>query len=328
MSECSSCGSHVNAGDRFCPSCGTAIAAAPVPEEPSAAPRSSRSGLRTALLLGGGCLTALVVGTVLLVTAVFHFSGDATEAAKKHVELIGAGDVERAYESASADLRQVTPLESYRRLVETRPVLRRIREVSFPERSVEAGVATVTARLEDESGRVFEVPMRLRKEGAEWRLLAIDWSGVPAEPGQDRTEERPTDRTPARPAQRAAAPSTRPTRPTRSGGPSVGTVVIGSGRNSDGRLIRPGQPVSGSAERLSADIELVDHPRGGRVLIWIERADTGGRTEPVEAAVEGEGSGNLTFNLSLGDEGIPPGEYRLVVLLGEDARFETPFRAN
>ena len=41
----------------------------------------------------------------------------------------------------------------------------------------------------------------------------------------------------------------------------------------------------------------------------------------------GEGAGTLTFNLDLGAEGLPSGEYRLVVLLGEEGRFETPFRA-
>ena len=73
-----------------------------------------------------------------------------------------------------------------------------------------------------------------------------------------------------------------------------------------------------------ADIELVNHPREGRVLVWIERADIGARTEPVEAYVEGEGAGTLTFNLDLGEEGLPSGGYRLVVLLGEEGRFETP----
>ncbi len=323
MSECSSCGSPVNAGGRFCPSCGKAITAPSVPTAPSEPSRSSRPGLRKALLAGCGCLVLLVVGAVLLFIAVFHLSGDATEAARKHVELIGSGDVDQAYESASATLREMISLEGYRQVVETRPVLRHVRDVSFPERSVEAGVATVTARLEDDSGRSFDVPMRLRKEGDEWRLLAIDWSSVPVEPGEPRPVAPPTPR--ARPADpRPLVPPTTRTVPSR---PSVGAVAIGSGRDGDGRLIRPGQPVSRAAPQLSANIELVDHPKGGRVRIWVERAETGDRTEPVEASVEGEGSGNLTFNLDLGGEGLPPGEYRLVVLLGEDGRFETPFRA-
>ena len=327
MSECPGCGSAVGVGHRFCPSCGKAIVAAPVAGESSPAPRSSRPGLRTALLVGCGCLAVLLVVGALLVVAVFQFSGDATEAARTHVELIGAGDVERAYQSASEDLREVTPLESYRLLVEARPVLRQIREVSFPERSVDAGVATVTARLEDESGRVFDVPMQLRKEGEEWRLIAIDWSGVPVESEESRGEA------PAAPPSARAAPPEAPAAPpapraTPSDRPSVGTVTIGSGRDGAGRLIRAGQPFSASAERLCADIELVNHPRGGRVRIWVERADTGARTEAVEASVEGEGSGDLTFNLDLGEEGLPAGQYRLVVLLGDDGRFETPFTAD
>ena len=68
MPECPGCGSRVEPGDRFCPSCGREVAAAPV----SAAPPSSfsappRAGARKALLAGGGCLAVVAVGTVLLV---------------------------------------------------------------------------------------------------------------------------------------------------------------------------------------------------------------------------------------------------------------------
>jgi hypothetical protein len=281
--------------------------------------------VRKAVLAGCGCLALVGIGTALLVIVVFGLSGDATKAARAHVELIVSGDVEQAWATTSATLREVTSLESYEQVVKARPVLRRIRDVSFPERRVEGDVATLTARLEDDASRTYDLPMRLKKEDDEWRLVAIDWSAVPPE-SPPEPEARPAPAVvPARaPAPRPVPPPT--PRPS-SAGPSVGTVVIGSGRDGAGRLLQAGAPIQRGATRLSADIELIDHPLGGRVLVWLERADTGARTEPVEATVKGEGSGTLTFNLDLGEEGLPPGEYRLVVLLGEEGRFETPFRA-
>lgn len=327
MPECPRCGSRVEPGDRFCPSCGGEVVA---PPPAAAAPVTSgpaRPGLRKALLAGCGCLALLGVGTALLLVVVLGLSGDATKAARAHVELLAAGDVDEAWAGTSRALREVTSLESYRQVVEARPALRRVRDVSFPERHVEGDVATLTARLEDDAGRSFDVPMRLREEGDTWRLIAVDWSDVPPEAPPPQAESRPA---PPAPATGAPAPRSVPpppaTRPS-STGPSVGAVVIGSGRDGAGRLVRPGAPVQRGAARLSADIELVDHPRGGRVLVWVERADTGARSEPVKADVEGEGSGTLTFNLDLGEQGLPPGAYRLVVLLGEEGRFETPFRA-
>ena len=275
MPECPGCGSRVEPGDHFCPSCGREVAAAPV----SAAPPSSvsappRAGARKALLAGCGCLAVVAVGTALLVAILFGLSGDATKAARAHIDLVASGDVDQAWAATSTALREVTSLESYRQVVEARPVLRRIRDVGFPARSVEGGVATLTARLEDDAGRSFDVPMRLSKEGDQWRIVAIDWSGVPPESPPEPAEPRPD---PAAPRTRTPAPRPVPpptTRPSPTG-PSVGDVVIGSGRDGAGRLVRPGAPIQRGATRLGADIELIDHPRGGRVRVWIERVDTG-----------------------------------------------------
>ncbi len=343
MPYCPNCGAQVAAGDRFCPSCGggigsppagggppaaTPISAQPVaaaPPPPPLAPgvasvaatKPGGSTMRKVFMVGGGCLGALIVGVALIVGAALLFTDDAAEAARDHLEMIKAGQVEPAYQNTSPAFRESTPLEQYRELVESRAILKEITDIGFPEREVENGVATLKARVKEAGGLAFDVPIRLRKEGEHWKMIAIDWSEVPVGapvPGGEGA---------AIPRAEVVAP---PAEPVPMGEPSVGTVVIGAGREDDGSLIRPGKSVSKDARRLSADIELIDHPAGGRVRVWVEKQGANARTEPIECSVQGQGRGNLTFNLNLGDDGIPPGEYRLVVLLGEERRFETPFK--
>lgn len=342
MPYCPNCGAQVAAGDRFCPSCGGGIGsspagggpptAAPISAQPMAAAsstppppptpgvaagRPAGANLRKVFMVGGGCLGALFVGVALIVGAVLLFTDDAAEAARDHLEMIKAGQVELAYRDTSPAFRESTPLEQYRELVESRAILKEITDIGFPEREVENGVATLKARVKEAGGLAFDVPIRLRKEGEAWRMIAIDWSEVPV------GAPIPDGEGAAIPRAEVVAP---PAEPAPMGEPSVGTVVIGSGREDDGSLIRPGKSVSKDARRLSADIELIDHPAGGRVRVWVEKQGGNARTEPIECSVQGQGRGNLTFNLNLGDDGIPPGEYRLVVLLGEERRFETPFK--
>jgi hypothetical protein len=260
---------------------------------------------------------ALIVVVVAIVGGVLWFTDAAVEAGKGHLILIRDGKVEEAYQSTSSDFQKEVPLAGYREIVEARAVLREMRDIRFPERNIENGVATITARVTDAGGNGYSVPMRLRKEGDQWRVIAIDWNEVPVGSPSGGAEA---------PTVARADPVAPPAEPLPMADPSVGTVVIGMGRDDDGQLIWPGKTVPKRAQEISADIQLINHPRGGRVRVWIERKDGGAQTEPIEAMVEGQGAGNLTFNLKLGDEGIAPGDYLLVVLLGADGRFETPFK--
>lgn len=342
MPFCPNCGSEVTGGDRFCPSCGGMIggasAGAQVPVAPApfrhggepspikpivmaaagpASAKTSPSRRRAPFLVGGGCLIALILMVGVILCGVLWFTDDAVEAGKGHLALIRDGRVEEAYQSTSPDFQKEVPLAGYREMVEARAVLREMRDIRIPERNIENGVATITARVKDAGGNGYNVPMRLRKEGEQWRVIAIDWNEVPVGSAAGGADA---------PAVPRADPVAPPAEPLPMADPSVGKVVIGTGRDDDGHLIWPGRTVAKTAERISADIQLINHPAGGRVRVWIERKDGGGRTEPIEAMVEGQGGGNLTFNLKLGDEGIEPGDYLLVVLLGEDGRFETPFK--
>lgn len=276
-----------------------------------------RSAWRRPMFMAGGCLGGLILLLVVLVGGVLLLTGGAVDAAKEHLGLIKEGRVEEAYQATSPDFQKLVTLAGYRELVEARATVLATAEIGVPERDVENGVATITAQIKDVGGAVYDVPMRLRKEGDAWRMIAIDFSEVPV----GSPSGAPVD-----PAVPRADPVKAPEDPLPAAPPSVGTVVFGSGRDDAGDLIWPGNQVSRTAGQISADIQLINHPAGGRVRVWIERKGGGARTEPVEGSVEGQGSGNLTFNLKLGKEGIEPGDYLLVVQLGEGERSETAFK--
>jgi hypothetical protein len=248
-----------------------------------------------------------------LVTLVVYLSSGATDAAREHLECLIRGDVAIAYQKASPAFRATIGLDAYQALVNARPLLRQTKDISLSDRKVENDIATVTAQLTDHGGAHRSVPMRLRKESGEWLMIAIDLSGIPAQQGSPVKPEttNPTE------GLKPAAPDEK--------GRSVGTVVFGSGRTESGELIKPGEIVSSSIETLSADIALVNHPLGGAVRVWIEHIASGRQTAPVSATIEGEGSGNLPFDLHLGEEKLSPGKYHLVILLDEDMRVVREF---
>lgn len=266
--------------------------------------------------MGSGCLT-LLLALGAIIALILFFTGGATDAARDHLNKLVRGDVVSAYEAASPAFRESLSLEAYKSMVASRSDIQQTRSVSIPERGIENGIANITAQLTDSHSVVRSVPMRLRKEGGRWLLIAIDLSAFPSANSPSAPVE------PAPISSQSNAP-----KPAR-GEPRIGTVVIGSGRNESGALVRPGEAIVGSTTMtLSADIELIDHPLGGGVQVWIENTGNGRRTAPVAATIEGEGSGNMPFDLHLDDEKLPPGSYRLVILLGEDTRFVKEFQVN
>ena len=106
-------------------------------------------------------------------------------------------------------------------------------------------------------------------------------------------------------------------------GSSIRSISVGAGRNPDGTLINPGQPLPVDLDAISADIDFINHPAGERVQTWIEQGNK--RTLPIDGVITGEGSGIIPFEMDVKDAVFPPGRYALVVSLGEAKRFKQGF---
>ncbi len=204
MSFCTNCKTELSEADLFCPECGQAKVSEPTsarvsrpiptvassadqPESVSSAAKlpGGRRGLRTGWMVGGGCLGLLLIGFVLFIGTIYFASGGATDAAKTHFEMLKSGEVDLAWRNTSEAFRSVTPVESYRALVASRPDLGQIATISVPDRQIENGIATLLVRLTTTNGATYDVPIQARKETDErWRISALDFSALPAaQPG-------------------------------------------------------------------------------------------------------------------------------------------------
>ncbi len=99
---CADCGSELASGQRFCPACGTAVAAAPTEAVAAPLPKETpRRGLWLTLVGGGGlvllaciCIAVFVVGSLLLDTGVASLATPRRdyEAGEYFIELIEQND--------------------------------------------------------------------------------------------------------------------------------------------------------------------------------------------------------------------------------------------
>ncbi len=312
MSFCSNCGIKITEEDKFCPECGhpnetlhpaegTSASVAPVDGEAHATPphlpstepggipaRKKLSGCAIAGIVGGSLLALFILLAVVIFVVVSSASSGAVEATRNHLTFLKNGDFESAYAGTSSGFQTATSFDQYRKFISNYPALSDVASSSFSERSVENGVAKLGGTITDSSGVRKPFSVQLVEENGAWKILGIDLTGKPANTGS-----------------------------------SVGNIVIGAGRKADGSLVNPGRPIPVTASDLSANIELIDHPLGERVQIWIEQGTN--RTETFEATVEGAGDGNITFDIQLGKGNFAPGDYLLVVMLGEKKRFTKEF---
>ena len=319
MTLCSNCNTELSDTDTCCPKCGHVNEARPVQTasavSPSPAPRKKLSGCAIAAIVAGSLFAAIGVIIVIAMILAFSLTAPAVDAIDAHLAAIKQGQIERAYEGTTSGFREVTSLDDYRHFLNSYPILKNVSETSFDERQVEDGVATLKGRVTDSEETIAAFHAQLKKEGESWKVQAIDLPGSQAvEPG------------PASPPQTAPVTPASPATSGTSAGPgesAVATIVIGAGRNADGSLVNPGDPIPSGTPTISADIALINHPLGERVQVWVEQGQN--RTKPVDGVVEGEGSGVMPFELHVGDSAFPAGRYTLVVGLGESKRFTQSF---
>lgn len=335
MSFCSQCGAELNSAEKFCHKCGHHVeddspekgdqpgpvptsSERPVPAVPGASADSAASIPATqkagGLNINKGCLKIglIVLGSFLavvflIIIALVSMTSGPVDTVEAHIAALKAGSMDVAFEHTSVDFRANTNKDQYRQFILNYPILRTVADTSFPERSVENNTGSVKGNLIVEDGSKFPVAVSLVKESGEWKILAIDFSSLPT--GADASNAAPSE---------SVQPGTAES--------SIGKIVMGAGRQSDGSLINPGEPIPTRGGGLAADIEMINHPIGEKVEVWIVHPKSGIGSPPVEAAIQGAGSGTFTYDLTeIPGDGLPVGKWIIYVRLAGTKEFEHEF---
>lgn len=95
----------------------------------------------------------------------------------RQIAALKAGDMAAAYAETSEAFHKATPLEGFTAFVDGNPILRDIASRSFPNRSINNGVGTVSGSLTSSTGGVMPIEYRLVKENEIWKILYINLNG-------------------------------------------------------------------------------------------------------------------------------------------------------
>lgn len=334
MSFCANCGIKLNPSEKFCHECGhhnneDICPITPSQQSAASTPPVSSPAVSTStpafvesikqlgcLKIGLIAMVSMVILVLLLIAMVFMLTKGPAESADAHFATLKSGSVELAYRQTSGVFQQSTSINNYKQFLAAYPILSDVADTQFLERSVENGQGTLKGSLIDSKGNRVPITIKLIQEQGDWKILAID---LP----QGGTSVTPTND--ARQPQ-SAAPATQSQSPVAQAEPSIGKVVFGAGRNADGTLVGIGKPIPLKAPKVSADVELIAHPAGQRVQLWVEHLESGNKSKPLTAEIQGEGNGVFTFDLDAPPQGVwLSGKWHLVILLGEKAEFRKEF---
>ncbi|MDF1659210.1 MAG: DUF4864 domain-containing protein [Verrucomicrobiales bacterium] len=310
MSFCKNCGAELSETDEFCAKCGHETheevkTTAEVESSPPAANEENEtktvstpskrklSGCAIAAIAGGAFVVLMSALGVLVLIFAFAATSPAVDAVDAHLEALKLGQIEIAYDGTAGDFQKSTPIDSYRSFVASYPILGDVVDSSFSDREVENGIATIKGTIEDSAGNKEELHARLIKVGDEWKILGLNLPNV-------ISSQVPGD-----------------------GSSSVGEIVIGAGRNPDGSLINPGSPLPAQTPMLSANVELINHPDGETVEVYIRQGES--RTASITATNLAEGSSFMPADIDISEANFPPGEYEFVVMLAGQAQFAKAF---
>ncbi|MEC5127104.1 DUF4864 domain-containing protein [Verrucomicrobiales bacterium BCK34] len=331
MSYCSQCGAQLNSGENFCHKCGHQVeeeasggglqpvaVTPPVSPSPPATPTSAATppAVPTVQKQGGfnisrGCLgiglivfAAFAAFAVLIIVAIVSMTSGPVETLEAHLEALKEGSMDVAFEHTSSGFRANMNKDQYRQFILNYPILRSYSGTSFPERSVDNLIAKLKGSVIFDDGQKFPLIADLVKESNEWKILTIDFRGLPASTGeqpQARTEGGASD----------------------SMEPSVGTISVGAGRDSSGNVINSGSPVPSESATISANVELINHSAGEKVEVWLQYEDPAYKTGVTDVEIEGAGNGTFAYDIEL--PGAPPGKWTLQVRLAGEKMFSHEF---
>jgi hypothetical protein len=124
-----------------------------------------------------GCLLLLVVLIAGIGGAAFFATRAPAQAVQDQLAELRQGDLDAAYARLSRDLQSRISREDFERMVQSHPTLKDNRDATFYNRSVNNEEARLSGVLVSRGGEVEQAPFTLVKEGAEWKVKAIQLGG-------------------------------------------------------------------------------------------------------------------------------------------------------
>jgi len=151
----------------------------PPAAELAGAPAAAGQPGQTKLLywVGGGCCGCLTI--ILLVAAVagwflYRSVEEPATAVKAQLEDIKGGRMEKAYERLDGDAQDRISAQDFELFVARHPAIKDNRTASFSGRSVENDIARLSGTFVSSSDDEEQVTYRLRRQGGQWRIAAIE----------------------------------------------------------------------------------------------------------------------------------------------------------
>lgn len=118
-------------------------------------------------------ILGILVGLVVIIALLFIFTGGLARTANEQLEAIKAGNIDAAYSMTSSAFQKETSLDAFKSFVNTYPVLKSYKSVSFSERNMENGEGYLAGEIEDADGSKQKIEFKLIKEDDKWKILGI-----------------------------------------------------------------------------------------------------------------------------------------------------------
>lgn len=134
--------------------------------------KSSTSWIKWGVL-GCGCLV-VVIGVVVAGTFVFvkQATSGPEEVIHAFLEATAAGDYATAHDYFSAPLKEAQSLEDFSAAAGANPMLFKVTDTTFTNRSVDMNGAELSGTATLEAGTDVPVSFKLVKENGEWKLIS------------------------------------------------------------------------------------------------------------------------------------------------------------
>lgn len=174
--QCSKCGTTVDPGHKFCPTCGEKISQMLTETQMTAEDKQTNQSQvkKKPMPRWFKILIFLTLLALVAVSGAILFTESIVDVVEKQIEYLRQGNIEKAYRSyTSKDFQAATSLEQFREFVQAYPILQNNHSAIFPQRSIKDHMTTLRGKIMANDHISTPVEYRLIKEDGKWKILSV-----------------------------------------------------------------------------------------------------------------------------------------------------------